>query len=189
MLQAYKFPQNPKVSHIKLRMMNYPSNLHTTLGLLEIGVLISVFLLGALTVQVYMYYHKYSSDSWKIKLLVCYRRLYNPVDNNVFCILEYRLYQYGKLTLPHPLPLTFTHLISQSRLLELGHSICSCHGLYIYSIVRYGQSVESIVTFGPESLRIITILSAPVASLVQVKLSVQKQAMTDWFHHSDMIAY
>ena len=45
-------------------------NLYTTLGAMEVGVMISIFLLGALTIQVYTYYHKFTSDSWKFKLLV-----------------------------------------------------------------------------------------------------------------------
>jgi hypothetical protein len=46
------------------------TNIYTTLGAMEIGVIISIFLFGALTIQVYIYFHKFTSDSWKFKLLV-----------------------------------------------------------------------------------------------------------------------
>jgi hypothetical protein len=54
-------------------MTAYTFTLHdinTTIGALEIGVLICMFLLGVSTVQVYVYYIKFPKDNWKIKTLV-----------------------------------------------------------------------------------------------------------------------
>jgi len=89
--------------------------------------MISIFLLGALTIQVYIYYHKFTSDSRKLKLLV-----------------------------------------ATVWLLELGHAICSCDGLYTYTILRYGQPEDMIVAVSPISLKASLVFSAPVAPLVQV---------------------
>lgn len=43
---------------------------NTTIGALEIGISISILLLGALAVQSFAYYRKFPSDNWRIKLLV-----------------------------------------------------------------------------------------------------------------------
>jgi predicted membrane-bound mannosyltransferase len=45
-------------------------DINATLGALEVGVLICMFLLGASTVQAYVYYSKFPRDDWKIKNLV-----------------------------------------------------------------------------------------------------------------------
>lgn len=43
---------------------------NSTLGALEIGVLIATCLFGALTVQVYIYYARFPQDPWGIKAMV-----------------------------------------------------------------------------------------------------------------------
>jgi predicted membrane-bound mannosyltransferase len=44
--------------------------INATLGALETGVLICMFLLGASTVQVHVYYSRFPKDDWRIKILV-----------------------------------------------------------------------------------------------------------------------
>jgi predicted membrane-bound mannosyltransferase len=44
--------------------------INATLGALEVGVLICMFLLGASTVQAYVYYSRFPRDDWRIKSLV-----------------------------------------------------------------------------------------------------------------------
>jgi len=45
-------------------------NLNGTLGALEIGVLISLFLFGIVTVQTSVYYDRFPKDPWHVKFLV-----------------------------------------------------------------------------------------------------------------------
>jgi hypothetical protein len=45
-------------------------NPHATIGALEIGVLLSSFLFGIVTVQTFMYFKKFPNDTWMLKLLV-----------------------------------------------------------------------------------------------------------------------
>jgi hypothetical protein len=45
-------------------------DIHVTLGALEIGVLVCMFMLGASTVQAYVYYDKFPLDPRRIKVLV-----------------------------------------------------------------------------------------------------------------------
>jgi len=101
-------------------------SVHTTLGAMEIGATISVFLLGAVTVQVYIYHRKFASDNWRIKLLV-----------------------------------------AVVWLLELAHAICTCYGIYSYTILRYGQPIENVIGALPIGTQIAALLSVPVAPLVQ----------------------
>ena len=42
----------------------------STLGAVEIGVLLSCILYGVTTVQVYLYSENYKSDHWRVKLIV-----------------------------------------------------------------------------------------------------------------------
>jgi hypothetical protein len=46
--------------------------IHATLGALEVGVLVCMLLLGASTVQAYMYYSKFPLDDRGIKTLVSF---------------------------------------------------------------------------------------------------------------------
>ncbi|KAG6870330.1 hypothetical protein C0995_013723, partial [Termitomyces sp. Mi166 len=41
-----------------------------TIGAFEIGVMVSIFLFGLVTVQVFTYYKKFSSDPWLMKAFV-----------------------------------------------------------------------------------------------------------------------
>lgn len=45
-------------------------DMNDTLGALEIGVLISVFLFGFVTLQSYLYFSKFPNDKWGLKVLV-----------------------------------------------------------------------------------------------------------------------
>jgi hypothetical protein len=47
-------------------------NLNDTLGALEIGVLISLFLFGIVTVQTSVYYDRFPKDPWHVKFLVAF---------------------------------------------------------------------------------------------------------------------
>lgn len=50
--------------------MGYPSTFDSTLGLLEIGGFLAVFLFGLVTLQMFIYYGRYPNDPKKIKALV-----------------------------------------------------------------------------------------------------------------------
>ncbi|KAH0582191.1 hypothetical protein H2248_011838 [Termitomyces sp. 'cryptogamus'] len=51
-------------------MASIPTNLTPTLGVYEIGVLISMFLFGLVTVQTFTYYKKFPKDPWYLRLYV-----------------------------------------------------------------------------------------------------------------------
>lgn len=46
-------------------------DLNPTIGVLQIGSLIGVFLFGVVSVQAYNYYALYKEDGWANKALVC----------------------------------------------------------------------------------------------------------------------
>ncbi|KAH0582343.1 hypothetical protein H2248_010291 [Termitomyces sp. 'cryptogamus'] len=50
-------------------MVDQP-NLSATLGALEIGVLVSIFLFGVVTVQTFTYYKKFPDDRWSLRAFV-----------------------------------------------------------------------------------------------------------------------
>ncbi|KAJ7107939.1 hypothetical protein C8R44DRAFT_885323 [Mycena epipterygia] len=45
-------------------------NLDTTIGALEVGILVALFLSGMVTVQVWTYFHRYRHDPWGLKFVV-----------------------------------------------------------------------------------------------------------------------
>ncbi|KAH0582353.1 hypothetical protein H2248_010302 [Termitomyces sp. 'cryptogamus'] len=51
-------------------MADQPLNLSTTLGALVIGVLVSIFLFGVVTLQTFTYYKKFPDDRWLLKTFV-----------------------------------------------------------------------------------------------------------------------
>src|ERR1700728_4763763 len=70
--RLYCNPRNPLPSSLDpyYPLMDSTANLHYTLGALEIGILISLFLFGIVTVQCSVYYDRFPNDSWHIKFLV-----------------------------------------------------------------------------------------------------------------------
>jgi hypothetical protein len=53
--------------------------LTNTLGVLEIGSLLGVFLFGVVSLQTFNYYTMYPDDSWVNKTLVRSEEIYHPV--------------------------------------------------------------------------------------------------------------
>ncbi|ESK82282.1 hypothetical protein Moror_15472 [Moniliophthora roreri MCA 2997] len=45
-------------------------DVNNTIGALEVGALVTIFLFGVVTLQVYFYFSRFPDDSWYIKLLV-----------------------------------------------------------------------------------------------------------------------
>jgi len=54
-------------------------NLANTLGVLEIGSLLGVFLFGVVSLQTFNYYTMYPDDSWVNKTLVRSEEILHPV--------------------------------------------------------------------------------------------------------------
>jgi len=46
------------------------SDVDAFLGAMEIGILISIFLFGLFSLQVFVYYRHYPNDSWHLRALV-----------------------------------------------------------------------------------------------------------------------
>lgn len=65
--------QPPHIRSFKFSAMSGATtipDMNDTLGALEIGVLISVFLFGFVTLQSYLYFSKFPNDKWGLKVLV-----------------------------------------------------------------------------------------------------------------------
>jgi hypothetical protein len=56
-------------------MSELPTNIQSTLGALEIGVFIALFLFGIVTAQASVYYQRFPQDRVHIKALVCHALL------------------------------------------------------------------------------------------------------------------
>jgi hypothetical protein len=56
------------------------NTLANTLGAVEIGSLLGVFLFGVVSLQTYNYYTLYPDDSWVNKTLVRSEEIYHPVN-------------------------------------------------------------------------------------------------------------
>ncbi|KAJ7768151.1 hypothetical protein DFH07DRAFT_769364 [Mycena maculata] len=50
---------------------NTPTSQGSTVGALEIGTLVAIYLCGLVTGQVYVYFQRCSTDPWGLKILVC----------------------------------------------------------------------------------------------------------------------
>lgn len=61
-----------------------PFNANTTLGAVQIGVLVSTCLFGVVTVQAYIYSSRFPKDPRRIKFLVC-ASLFATIDVNKTC--------------------------------------------------------------------------------------------------------
>ncbi|PPQ66059.1 hypothetical protein CVT24_000241 [Panaeolus cyanescens] len=70
----------------------------STLGAIQVGVMISLFLFGLVTAQVYIYMNRFHNDPWILK-----------------------------------------YLVPTVWILELAHTICVCHALYVITVTQYGR--------------------------------------------------
>lgn len=134
-----------------------------TLGALEIGSSIAVFLFGILTLQTYLYFTRFGKDRIQIQALVR-RKIVQWLDaNNPFAIGWHSLVK-------RPLiPLLILLILYNSifpRCLELGHTISVASEVYRTTILRYGQpeAANRFPGFGA-----LMILGGLVTMLVQVR--------------------
>lgn len=116
-------------------------SLQTTVGALEIGVLLAIFLFGVLTVQVYIYFDWYPRDPVGFKFLVGRR-----ARRILVC--------------------TYTAQVALVWLLDLGHTIAILHLIYTITVTQYGQ--PALLTAPPRSLDAAILLSGFIGPLEQV---------------------
>ncbi|KAF4575403.1 hypothetical protein EYR36_006762 [Pleurotus pulmonarius] len=134
------------------------SNVAVTLGIIEVGVSVSVFLFGLSTIQVYSYHSRFPNDPVKLKLfvyLVWYAKRPSTGQSN-------------ELT-PH----------LQRRLLELGHVICTLDYFWAVSIVQYGHP-EMILGRAPPSMPALFILTGCVATLADFAADWKWLVTSSW---------
>ncbi|KAJ6555045.1 hypothetical protein DFH09DRAFT_1365995 [Mycena vulgaris] len=98
-----------------------------TLGALEIGTVIGVFLFGMATLQTFNYYGQFPEDSKILKVTVA--------------VIWF---------------------------LELGHTICSLHGIYSITVTFYGQPPEDAFLKPPPSIVATLLFSGTIDALVQL---------------------
>ncbi|KAJ6557558.1 hypothetical protein B0H19DRAFT_1234748, partial [Mycena capillaripes] len=100
-------------------------NVNTTIGIFQIGVLISYVLFGVTTTQTYIYYSRFLEDSSNLKALVGGIRLVHllTVDHN---------------RTPERISI---------RICEVGHAICMGHALYTYTILDYAHPERLLGAF------------------------------------------
>ena len=138
--------------------------LDVSLGLLEVGILISVFLFGIISVQAYAYYTKFPDDTTKLKLFVS-SSILAPRPSNLN-LLSYDLL---RLLIPGTPRKQLHRCLSHSqihRLNELVGTILISHTLYNKTITGFGN--YEILPSIPLSLSVSTIITAFMVLPVQV---------------------
>ncbi|KAH9486169.1 hypothetical protein JR316_0000233 [Psilocybe cubensis] len=117
-------------------------NANLTIGAIEIGVLVSTFLFGLVTVQCYIYIHRFPKDPAFLKALSGIIAPFISSTSN--CPLTCRL---------------------QHRLLELAHTICICQALYEITVSQYGH--PELLDIPPESLNVAVLFSGFIGPIEQ----------------------
>lgn len=149
--------------------MSHPTldiDLNPTIGVLEIGSLLSVCLFGVVTVQCHTYFNRFPNDWWLFKLLV-------TIHNNAYqwpSLTEFICYAIGIVYLVCIFILLLSISLSNEglvdRLLELGHTIGVSYEIYRATITHYGHP-EKLVQF--HGLSGTVILGGLITMLVQVR--------------------
>ncbi|KAI3621728.1 hypothetical protein WG66_016711 [Moniliophthora roreri] len=119
-------------------------DVNNTIGALEVGALVTIFLFGVVTLQVYFYFSRFPDDSWYIKLLVGF--VWYIVSNILLLI----------------------HHDSQrllDRILDLGHSIALCHYLYTVTVTQYGK--PSLLLVPAQSVDVAILLGGLIGPIEQ----------------------
>ncbi|KAJ7851106.1 hypothetical protein B0H13DRAFT_2360385 [Mycena leptocephala] len=116
-------------------------NLNTTLGAIQISVLVSYVLFGVITTQTYIYYSRFPEDSLKLKALVAF-------------------VWYRQLAVDH---IRAPERASRNRICEVGHALCIGHSLYVYTISDYAHP-ERVLGPAPKSLETTGIFSGVIGA-------------------------
>lgn len=133
-------------------------DLRDTIGALEIGSLVAIFIFGIVTLQMYTYYTTFWKDLWYYKALVsdCYIFL-GAFDSGVYigCFSVVCIFHHVEVL----------ELIVNSRLLEIGHTLGVSYEMYRDTIVLYGQP-QLLTTF--RALGSVIAIGGVITLLVQV---------------------
>ncbi|KAJ6590997.1 hypothetical protein DFH09DRAFT_1306637 [Mycena vulgaris] len=115
-------------------------NLNTTIGALQIGVLISYVLLGVTTTQTYIYYCRFPNDSPKLKALVA--AVWVCEMAHAFCV-GHTLYVYTILGYAHPERLAGPLPASLDTALLLSSVIGVCvQGFFSFRIYTFSKKLH-----------------------------------------------
>jgi hypothetical protein len=138
--------------------------LNGTVGALEVGTFISLFLFGAMTVQTFVYYEMFPRDSWKLKSLVSMKYLWLVLMLMTLCCLPERSPLSGTSLNLCTSPLSFS---PWRRFVELGHTIAVLHTVYTITVKQFGniQDIEAL----PSSSNAAIFLSGVLAALIHVR--------------------
>ncbi|KAJ7851099.1 hypothetical protein B0H13DRAFT_2360378 [Mycena leptocephala] len=123
-------------------------DVNSTLGAVEIGVLVSYVLFGVTTTQTYIYYSRFPDDSRKLKALVAF------------------VWYGGLLVECNRAPERRFGI----RFCEFGHALCIGHALYVYTIFDYAHP-ERILGTPPISFTVGIVFSGVIGASVQAFFS------------------
>lgn len=141
------------------------ASLNLTIGALEIGVFISTFLFGVITVQAHIYFRRFPNDGLVIKTLV-------RLPSCFLCILTHKnAIQVGTVWYAGEVS-CFIRSHNHARvvrLLELGHNICVSHGLFTMTLSQYASPSPGSDRALDPSFSIAVLFSGCIAACVQVK--------------------
>jgi hypothetical protein len=140
-----------------------------TLGALSIGALVSLFLFGAITLQVYMYLIHFRNDNRNLKMLVSATYLQRRFTRWVLYILIESFL--GGLCMVSCFGRKSSQCIVLNawiRTCELAHSIAVAHLLYYVTISRYGDL--TVLLHPPKSLGVAVLLGGLETWVIKVRL-------------------
>ncbi|KAJ7867154.1 hypothetical protein B0H13DRAFT_2670542 [Mycena leptocephala] len=115
-------------------------NLNTTLGSLQIGVLISYVLFGVTTTQTYIYYSRFPHDSWKLKALVAFVWICEVA--HAICV-GHTLYVYTISAYAHPERLAGPTPVSlETSALLAGVIVVCVQGFFSFRIYAFSKKIS-----------------------------------------------
>ncbi|KAJ7916161.1 hypothetical protein B0H13DRAFT_2323650 [Mycena leptocephala] len=153
-----------------------PFDPNITLGVFQIGVLISYVLFGVTTTQAYIYYSRFPDDSPKIKGLVAFVWLCEVA--HVICI-GHALYTYTISDYTHPerLALAAPKSLSTSILFS-GIIAASVQGFFSFRI--YTLSKKLYITLIIWTMSFLRLLGAVVAFVVALRMITLARFEAQW---------
>ncbi|KAJ6461001.1 hypothetical protein C8R45DRAFT_537114 [Mycena sanguinolenta] len=150
--------------------------LNTTLGALEIGVLVSYMLFGVTTTQTYIYYHRCSYDSTKLKALVAF--IWVCESGHVICI-GHALYVYTILNYGQPERLAYA--LPKTILISLFlTAIVSAFVQGFFVFRTYIITKNRYICFIILGLMFLRLLSASALSFLGMEMTLLVQFEKRW---------
>ncbi|KAJ7123145.1 hypothetical protein C8R44DRAFT_785410 [Mycena epipterygia] len=159
-------------------------SLDSTLGAIEIGTMISIFLFGIVTVQVFSYFRNFHKDPWQLKLLVGVIWAVELIHTALTCASTYEktITSFGDVQALPELSTSFN--LSIAFVAVIGPLV---QGFYAYRILKLsGRRLMPVICWILSILRFLNLLGISISAFLSPNL-IEYKIRFSWLIISSLV--